>query len=61
MPTMGADLMRVVKMYCMKYPFFLQPPSPKSLVNQTFNPDDNTFENIGNATSYVWYGTRVSC
>ncbi|RDL36188.1 Uncharacterized protein BP5553_06800 [Venustampulla echinocandica] len=35
MPTMGADLMRVVKMYY-----------------------DNTFDNIGNATSYVWYGSR---
>ncbi|KAF2452370.1 alkaline-phosphatase-like protein [Lineolata rhizophorae] len=34
-PTMGADLMRVINTYY-----------------------DNSFDNIGNATSFVWYGTR---
>ena len=55
LPTMGADLMRVINTYCE------WGPSPTisnpSLVNDS---DNNELENIGNHDSFAWYGTRVS-
>ena len=55
LPTMGADLMRVINTYCE----WAQSPtvSSRSLVNGL---DNNELENIGNHDSFAWYGTRVS-
>lgn len=56
-PTMGADLTRVINEYCMAVILNYRYIARKRL---TCVIDDNSLENIGNANSFAWYGTRVS-